>query len=97
MKKFFLSPMLLVFCLFFFACPDPEDENTDEAPVSQFSCFNEAVNAGEILILEDESFKNPTSWEWTISPEYYSFENGTDRFDQNPEISFTHAGFYTVS
>ena len=45
----------------------------------------------------DKSSGVPTSWSWSISPATYSFVGGTSSTSQNPTVSFTQPGAYTVS
>ncbi len=39
----------------------------------------------------------PNDWLWTISPNTFNFENGTDSTSQYPIVSFSAGGSYTVS
>jgi PKD repeat protein len=39
----------------------------------------------------------PTSWNWSISPSTYYFDNGTTESSQNPQVKFTSNGLYTVT
>jgi PKD repeat protein len=47
--------------------------------------------------LEDLSSKSPTSWNWSITPSSHSFINGTSSSSQNPEVSFSAYGAYTIT
>lgn len=49
------------------------------------------------VTLSDNSLYNPNSWEWAITPETFSFVNGTSSTSQNPQISFSMPGAYSVS
>jgi M6 family metalloprotease-like protein len=45
----------------------------------------------------DQSTNIPTSWLWTITPNTFNFVGGTGATSQNPTVSFTQPGAYTVS
>jgi PKD repeat protein len=49
------------------------------------------------VLLSDLSTKSPTSWNWAITPSTYSFINGTSSTSQNPEVSFSAYGAYTIT
>ena len=61
-----------------------------------FSASETAVCLGEPVIFTDNSSYTPTSWTWTVTPATYTFEGGTNANSQNPQISFTAAGNYTI-
>lgn len=53
-------------------------------------CLNETVS------LTDQSRKDPTTWNWTITPATFAFVNGTNAASQNPQVQFQAYGDYTV-
>ena len=61
------------------------------APVTNTPCLTTGV------VLEDLSTKSPTSWNWSITPNTHSFINGTANTSQNPEVSFSAYGSYTIT
>jgi len=63
----------------------------DFAAVTNTPCLNTGV------VLEDLSSKSPTSWNWSITPSSHSFINGTSSSSQNPEVSFSAYGAYTIT
>ena len=63
----------------------------DFAAVTNTPCLNTGV------VLEDLSFRSPTSWNWSITPSSHSFINGTSSSSQNPEVSFSAYGAYTIT
>lgn len=67
------------------------------APATCFFASPTVVCEGMVVTLEDFSAYGPTSWNWSISPATYSFENGTSASDQNPQVSFVAPGAYTVT
>ncbi|TYA60135.1 T9SS sorting signal type C domain-containing protein [Formosa maritima] len=71
----------------------------DPGNVAPTACFNISSIEGCVdsdFILTDNSDYNPTSWNWSITPETYNFINATSATSQNPEVSFTDSGTYTV-
>ena len=92
MKRYFVF-LIVFFPLFFLDC-NPED--TDDLPVALFSC-DDFIDPGYPYQLVDKSQNGPTEWEWTITPDYFSFEENTDEHSQNPVIRFQFAGDYDVS
>lgn len=69
---------------------------TDLAPVSSFSLLATAC-VGDTLTLVDQSSYNPTSWNWTITPNTFSFVNGTDAQSQHPQIVLNQSGIYNLT
>ena len=53
------------------------------------------LNTG--IVLNDDSKKTPTSWNWSISPSTHSFINGTSASSQNPAVSFSSYGSYSIT
>ncbi|MBM3403545.1 MAG: PKD domain-containing protein [Bacteroidetes bacterium] len=66
-------------------------------PVADFSASSVSPGIGQSVILTDLSTNTPTSWSWTITPNTYTFVNGTNANSQNPEVQFSALGSYTVS
>ena len=66
------------------------------APLACFESSAVDICGATTIQLTDLSDFNPTSWVWTISPATYNFVSGTNANSQNPEVSFTAAGNYTV-
>lgn len=68
------------------------------APVADFVASATLVLPGTTVNFTDLSSNSPDTWSWSISPSTgWSYAGGTDGSDQNPEITFTTVGFYTVS
>ncbi|MEY2963063.1 MAG: hypothetical protein RL754_324 [Bacteroidota bacterium] len=67
------------------------------APEVDFSVSNTSPCLGTAVDLTDISAKTPTAWNWSISPATYSFVGGTDSTSQNPQISFSAYGSYTIT
>lgn len=44
----------------------------------------------------DKSTNNPTSWEWTFSPNNVNFSANSSATSQNPQCTFTATGIYEV-
>ncbi len=87
--------------------------NPSQAPVAQFgaeysyvpngciatqSTTPAKLTIGKIVTLIDKSQYGATGWGWDIQPNNnVVFENGTSQTDQNPDISFTDTGYYSVT
>lgn len=65
-------------------------------PEVDFMASPGSVCLGESVELLDMTSYFPTSWEWEITPETFSFVNGTNANSQNPEILCSAYGSYTV-
>ena len=65
--------------------PDADFTASDQTP-----CFGDTVS------FQDLSWRNPTSWLWTITPATFSFINGTSQISRNPVVIFNSPGSYTV-
>lgn len=65
-------------------------------PITNFSAstftpyFNQKVN------LLDISAYDPTYWRWEINPPTFKFLDSTNKFSQNPSVSFNNTGTYAV-
>ena len=66
------------------------------APVADMK-FPASVCDNDTVTLEDVSFYNATSWNWSITPGTFNFVNGTNQNSQNPQVTFTQPGVYNVS
>ena len=72
----------------------------DPGNVAPTACFKANATdgcTGNEFFLTDNSDYTPTSWSWTITPATFTFINATSATSQNPEITFTATGNYTVS
>lgn len=69
----------------------------DMKPIARFTGAPTNTNTGVPVQLTDNSFGNPTSWNWEITPSTgFTLENGTSLTSQNPQLKFTTANTYTV-
>ena len=67
-------------------------------PVSDFTVDNlYPANSSDWANFNDLSTNGPTSWLWTITPASHSYVGSTSNTSQNPTVSFTQPGAYTVS
>jgi lysyl endopeptidase len=67
------------------------------APVAEFSANPTTVSVGGTSQFTDLSTGNPTSWAWQITPAGgWAYTGGTSASSQNPQITFSTAGNYTV-
>lgn len=65
-------------------------------PLACFSLSNSILCVISELPLQDNSSFSPSSWNWTLSPATHSFINGTNASSQNPVVSFSAGGTYTI-
>ncbi|MDX5321587.1 MAG: T9SS type A sorting domain-containing protein [Bacteroidota bacterium] len=77
------------------------DTNTSRAidlrPIARFSASPSSTNTGVPVQLTDNSFGDPTSWKWEITPSTgFTLENGTSLTSQNPLLKFNVATTYSV-
>ncbi|NVK28541.1 MAG: PKD domain-containing protein [Flavobacteriia bacterium] len=66
-------------------------------PVAKFGASETIVCLGDAVSLVDSSTGVPTSYSWSISPNTFSYQNGTSASSINPEVNFSATGTYTVS
>ena len=70
---------------------------TPTAPVAQFVANPTTVSVGGTSQFTDQSTGTPTSWLWTITPATgWAYTGGTNANSQNPQVTFTVGGYYTV-
>tara|TARA_R110002096_G_scaffold74101_1_gene175537 strand:+ start:68393 stop:73288 length:4896 start_codon:yes stop_codon:yes gene_type:complete len=67
------------------------------SPIAGFNISNSVTCIDGTVEFSDNSGNFPTSWRWEISPNTYSYNNGTDSLDQNISVQFHQAGNYSVS
>lgn len=66
------------------------------APTACFEASSENVCAATTVTLTDLSDFTPTGWTWSITPATYSFVGATNANSQNPQVTFTASGTYTI-
>lgn len=70
---------------------------TATPPVANFVANPTTVSVGGTSQITDLSTGTPTSWSWVITPATgWSFAGGTSATSQNPQVTFTVAGSYSV-
>jgi PKD repeat protein len=67
------------------------------APETDFTADNTAPYTIDTVSFTDISTNEPTSWDWEIDPETFTFVNETDANSQNPEVRFDAEGLYSVT
>ena len=71
---------------------------TGSAPVANFVANQTTVPTGTTVSFTDQSTNSPTSWSWSISPASgWAYAGGSSSSSQNPQITFSTAGQYTVA
>lgn len=71
-------------------------ENTT-SPTTSFGRSTGLTCIDGVINFTDQSANIPTSWEWIIQPNTFSFVNGTDSSSQNVSVQFHNIGTYAVS
>lgn len=66
------------------------------SPLTNFGANTLTPCVGETVQLTDSSSQNPTSWAWSISPNTFTFMNGTNSSSQNPQVRFDSPGIYSI-
>ncbi|KAB2815665.1 PKD domain-containing protein [Phaeocystidibacter marisrubri] len=66
-------------------------------PVANFGAVKTVACTNEAIQLVDSSTGVPTSYSWSISPNTYSYINGTGASSHQPEVHFSAAGQYTIT
>jgi PKD repeat protein len=66
-------------------------------PVADFVASATSISLSETVTFTDLSTNTPTSWAWVITPATgWSFAGGTTASSQNPQVTFTNPGLYTI-
>ena len=67
-------------------------------PAAAFTANNTSVNVGATVTFTDQTTNLPTTWSWALTPSTgFSYATGYTAASQNPQITFTTAGTYTVA
>jgi PKD repeat protein len=66
-------------------------------PTAQFSASTTTPQINETVTFTDLTSNTPTSWAWTFSPNTVAFVGGTTSNSQNPQVTFSAIGLYTVT
>jgi PKD repeat protein/photosystem II stability/assembly factor-like uncharacterized protein len=66
-------------------------------PVVNFMADKRILCEGETVQFTDLSDNCPAAWQWTITPNTFTYLNGTSQYSQNPAVSFQQSGYYTVT
>ncbi|MDB4285826.1 T9SS type A sorting domain-containing protein [bacterium] len=67
------------------------------APIACFEATSTELCEGATVVFTDNSSYSPTSWDWTITPLTFTYVNGTNQFDQAPQVQFNGTGTYTIT
>ncbi|MNV08783.1 Protease 1 precursor [compost metagenome] len=66
-------------------------------PVAQFVANPTTLSIGGTTQFTNQSTGSPTSWSWAITPATgWSYAGGTTASSQNPQVTFSTAGSYSV-
>jgi PKD repeat protein len=66
------------------------------APTACFESSAQTVCGATPVTFTDLSDFTPTGWTWSISPGTHSYTGGTNANSQNPQVTFSATGTYTV-
>lgn len=72
----------------------------DQMCKADFILSDYTICAGNELEITDDSYHSPSSWTWTISGTEstdWDYTSGTDANSQNPKITFTSPGTYSIT
>jgi len=67
-----------------------------DLPDADFEADNVSPGISETVTFTDLSTNNPSSWAWSFTPSTVTYVGGTTSIDQNPQVTFDAAGYYTV-
>jgi PKD repeat protein len=67
------------------------------APNVHFTASDSIVCTGSVITFQDASSNCPTGWEWVFEPSTVVFVNGTNMYDESPQVAFAELGTYNVS
>jgi PKD repeat protein len=65
-------------------------------PSANFNASSTTPCLNQIVQFTDMTTKDPTLWNWSISPAGFTYENGTTATSQNPQVKFDTYGNYSV-
>ncbi len=65
-------------------------------PAVDFKSDKQAVCLGDTVIFTDLTKNCPNAWAWQFTPDAVTYVNGTNSFDQNPQVVFNNPGPYDV-
>ncbi len=76
----------------------PPCSSSPTAPVANFIGNPTTVTINGTVQFTDQSTGTPTSWSWSIAPATgWSYTGGTSATSQNPQVTFTTVGVYTIT
>lgn len=64
---------------------------------ADFTADKTTICTGDEITLTDDSYNAVTSWSWSVTPSSgWTYTNGTSATSQNPSLTFTTPGLYSV-
>ncbi len=78
------------------AIDDINVQEVSSAPTTNFVASTNNTCIGQPVDFTDLSSSIPNNWSWTITPNTYTFVNGTTDSSQNPVIVFNATGQYDI-
>jgi len=66
-------------------------------PIVDFMVSDSVACTGSPLHMTDQTEYCPLSWHWMFQPDNVEYLEGTDEYSQNPVVSFTEPGTYSVT
>lgn len=73
-----------------------DDVEITAGPGADFIASDTTPCVGSTVTLNDNSSQSPTTWSWTITPNTFTYINGTNSQVQNPQVAFSANGLYTI-
>lgn len=67
------------------------------APIADFEADKAITSTTDTVLFTDKSTNNPNQWDWTITPSTVQYVDGTTASSQNPKVTFSQNGIYTVA
>jgi len=75
----------------------PISDSCDLPPVAVFEIINTTNCFGTQVTINDLSYFNPVTWQWSFTPNTVTYVNGTNQNSPEPDVQFNSLGTYSVS
>ena len=75
----------------------PISDSCDLPPVADFEVSNTTICFGTAVTINDLSYFNPSTWEWSFAPNTVTYVNGTNQNSPEPQIQSNSLGNYSVT
>lgn len=75
----------------------PISDSCNLPPVADFEVTNTTNCFGTQVTINDLSYFNPATWQWSFTPNTVTYVNGTNQNSSEPDVQFNSLGTYSVS